>query len=74
MKDRMDVEPCYPLFSAEFESAEALASSQQKFQTLYSNGPCHGNVRSLTEDWKVGPFVQRGVGLFPPSVWMFLQV
>ena len=28
----MDVEPCYPLFSAELESAEALASSQQKFQ------------------------------------------
>ena len=24
----------YPLFSAELESAEALASSQQKFQTL----------------------------------------
>ena len=30
----MDVEPCYPLFSAELDSAEALASSQQKFQTL----------------------------------------
>ena len=30
----MDVEPCYPLFSAELELAEALASSQQKFQTL----------------------------------------
>ena len=30
----MDDEPCYPLFSAELESAEALASSQQKFQTL----------------------------------------
>ena len=30
----MDVEPCYPVFSAELESAEALASSQQKFQTL----------------------------------------
>ena len=30
----MDVEPCYPLFSVELESAEALASSQQKFQTL----------------------------------------
>ena len=30
----MDVEPCYPLFSAELESAEAPASSQQKFQTL----------------------------------------
>ena len=30
----MDVESCYPLFSAELESAEALASSQQKFQTL----------------------------------------
>ena len=30
----MDVEPCYPLFFAELESAEALASSQQKFQTL----------------------------------------
>ena len=30
----MDVEPFYPLFSAELESAEALASSQQKFQTL----------------------------------------
>ena len=30
----MDVEPCYPLLSAELESAEALASSQQKFQTL----------------------------------------
>ena len=30
----MDVEPCYPLFSAELESAEALASSQQKFQTF----------------------------------------
>ena len=28
----MDVEPCYPLFSAYLE---ALASSQQKFQTLY---------------------------------------
>ena len=27
----MDVEPCYPWFSAELESAEALASSQQKF-------------------------------------------
>ena len=30
----MDVEPCYSLFSAALESAEALASSQQKFQTL----------------------------------------
>ena len=30
----MDAEPCYPLFSAELESAEALASTQQKFQTL----------------------------------------
>ena len=30
----MDVEPCYPLFAAELESAEALARSQQKFQTL----------------------------------------
>ena len=30
----MDVEPCYLLFSAELESTEALASSQQKFQTL----------------------------------------
>ena len=30
----MDVEPCYPLFSAELESAKALASSQQKIQTL----------------------------------------
>ena len=30
----MDVEPCYPLFSAELESAEALASSQLKFQNL----------------------------------------
>ena len=30
----MDVEPCYPLFSAELESAEALASSQRRFQTL----------------------------------------
>ena len=30
----MDVEPCYPLFSAELETAEALASSEQKFQTL----------------------------------------
>ena len=29
----MDNEPCYPLFSAELESVEALASSQQKFQT-----------------------------------------
>ena len=31
---RMDVEPCYPLFSDEIESAEALTSSQQKFQTF----------------------------------------
>ena len=30
-EDRMDVEPCYPLFSAELESAKALASSQMKF-------------------------------------------
>ena len=30
----MDVEPCYPVLFAEIESAEALASSQQKFQTL----------------------------------------
>ena len=30
-EDRMDVEPCYPLFSAELESAEALASFQYKF-------------------------------------------
>ena len=30
----MDVESCYPLFSAELESAEALASSQQEFHTL----------------------------------------
>ena len=29
----MDVEPFYPFFSAELESADALASSQQKFQT-----------------------------------------
>ena len=70
----MDVEPCYPLFSTELEAAEALASSQQKFQTLYSNGSHHGDVQSLTEDWKVGPFVPRGVGLIPPGVWMFLQV
>ena len=33
-EDIMEVESCYPLFSAEIESAEALASSQQKFQTL----------------------------------------
>ena len=33
-EDIMDVEPCYPLFSDELESAEALASSQQKFQIL----------------------------------------
>ena len=33
-EDRMNVEPCYPLFSAKLESAEALASSQEKFQTL----------------------------------------
>ena len=33
-EDRIDVEPCYPLFSAELESAETLASSQHKFQTL----------------------------------------
>ena len=49
-EDRMDVEPCYHLFSAELESAEALASSQQKFQTLYSNGSCQGDVQSPTED------------------------
>ena len=30
----MDVEPCLPLFSAELESAEALASSQHKLHTL----------------------------------------
>ena len=30
----MDVEPCHSLFSTELESAEALASSQQKFQNL----------------------------------------
>ena len=30
----MDVEPYYPSFSAELESAKALASSQQQFQTL----------------------------------------
>ena len=70
----MDVEPCYPLLSAELESAEALASSQHKFQTLYSNGPHHGNVQSLTEDWKVGPFGPSGVGLIPLGVLMFLQV
>ena len=29
----MDVEPCYPLFSAELESPEALASAQRKFKT-----------------------------------------
>ena len=57
MKEDMDVEPCYPFFSAELESAEALANSQRKFQTLYSTGPRHGDVRGLTEDWKVGPFV-----------------
>ena len=33
-EDRMDVEPCYTLFSADLESAEALASFQQKFHTL----------------------------------------
>ena len=33
-EDRIDVEPCYPLFSAELGSAKALASFQQKFQTL----------------------------------------
>ena len=70
----MDAKVCYTLFSAELESAEALASSQQKFQTLYYDGPRHGDVRSLTEDWKVGPFVPRGVGSIPPGVWMFLQV
>ena len=61
----MDVELCYPLFSAELESAEALASSQQKFQTLYSNRPRHSNVRIRTEDWKVGPLVPWGVGSIP---------
>ena len=30
----MDVKPCYPLFSAELESAEALASVQEKFYSL----------------------------------------
>ena len=35
----MDVEPCYPLFSAALESAEALANSQQKFQTLNLKTP-----------------------------------
>ena len=30
LEDGMDAEPCHPLFSAELESAEALASSQQK--------------------------------------------
>ena len=30
----MDFESCYPLFSAELESAEALASAQWKFQIL----------------------------------------
>ena len=25
----------------------------------------HSDVQSLTEDWKVGPFVPRGVGLIP---------
>ena len=35
-EDRMDAETCYPLFSAELVSAEALASSQQKFQILNS--------------------------------------
>ena len=69
----MDVEPCYPLFSAELESAVALASSQQKFQTLHFNGPHHDNVRSLNEDWKVGPFVPRGVSLIPPDVRIFLH-
>ena len=29
-EDKMDVEPCYPLFSTDLESADALASSQQK--------------------------------------------
>ena len=33
-EDIIDYEPCYTLFSAELESAEALASSQRKFQTL----------------------------------------
>ena len=32
----MDVEPCYPLLSAELESAKAQASSQQKIETLNS--------------------------------------
>ena len=30
----MDAEQCYPLFAAELASAEALTSSQQKFQIL----------------------------------------
>ena len=30
IEDRMDVEPCFPLVSAELESAEALASCEQK--------------------------------------------
>ena len=35
MKEEIkDVEQCYPLFSPELELAEALASTQQKFQTL----------------------------------------
>ena len=72
--DRIDVDPFQPLFSAELESTEALASSQHEFQTLYSNGTHHGNVQILTEEWKVGPFVPRGVGLIPPGVQMFLQV
>ena len=34
-EDILDViDPCYPLFFAELESAEALATAQWKFQTL----------------------------------------
>ena len=49
-EDRMDVEPCYPLFSAELESAETLASSQQKFQTLVCHPTCLGSKVS-NSDW-----------------------
>ena len=32
----MDVEPCYPFFSAELESTEALASAQWKVMRAFS--------------------------------------
>ena len=56
-------EPCHPLILW----ISITRGTGQPSTDLYSKGPRHGNVHSLTEDWKVGPFMSRGVCFLIPK-------